>query len=356
MPTIAKPYTREVLPAVRKVRKSAVLSGIVPDARHLDQGGYHVSIADLVRFGNAGDYSNRAKLDKAPPVTTAGRDNACAIDISMNTADMKATYKAVETVWKNRATDTRAKYVNAINVWDGVKGHAPKRFNFQTGTKTNASKDHEWHAHGDWPRVWVDEQYNASSARRAARAMASIIVGQTHDAWLRQEQLGKYAPKPPAPAKPTPAPTAPAPEDDDTMITHSHTLPARYAYRTPDTAGIVDSSAILDLPLPPASWSAHRWGKDYDPPYISIAGDHMTGPQRVRVAINDGVRWHVKVVEIVDGGRVNVNAPPAAGPAAYNVVIGRVAPADLPADATLPDQLPGDDGVIGVLVELVRKK
>jgi hypothetical protein len=353
--TRARPHTRAAAAAIVKGTPGAVLSGIVPDSAHLDDGGYHVSIADLRRYGNAGDYSNTRTLDKAPPVTTAGRENACAIDVSMPKASMIRTYKNVERVFNARKTDTRAKYINAINVWSGQAGVAPVRFNFQTGSRGRANRSHEWHGHGDWPRVFVDDGYNAASAERAARAMVSVWLGQSHDAWLRQEKLGPYAPKPPAPpVKPkppvTPAP-APAPAQEDDHMIDSYTLPARIAYRTPDTAGIVDAEAILTLPLPPVGHPQHSWGKAYGKPYISLAGDHMTAPQRVRVAINDGAKWLVRVYEVKAGARFNVEVPPPANLTAYNVLIGRVAPDGLAADAPLPEP----EGVIGVLVEMIKK-
>lgn len=342
MATVAQPHTRAAAAAMVKGIPGAVLSGIVPDQAHLDDGGYHVSIDDLRRYGNTGDYSNTRTLDKSPPVTAAGRRNACAVDISLPKAQMITVYRNVERVWKTRATDTRAKYINAINVWDGVDAHDPVRFNFQTGTKTRANRTHTWHYHCDWVRLFVDLGFSRDAAERAARAMVSTVLGQSHDAWQRQEQLGPYAPKP-----------APAPEpaqEDDHMI-ETLTLPAALAYRTPDTAGIVDPSAILAVPLPPLGHPTHSWGKAYSKPYISLAGDHMRTPQRVRVAINDGAAWHVKIYEVSAGARFNVDVPPPANQTAYNVLIGRVAPDGLAADAPLPEP----DGVIGVLVEMIRK-
>lgn len=352
MATVAAPHTRAAAAAMVRGIPGAVLSGIVPDEDHLDTGGYHVSIDDLRRYGNQGDYSNTRTLDKSPPVTAAGRRNACAVDVSLPKAQMIKVYGNVERVWKNRANDTRAKYVNAINVWDGVASHDPVRFNFQTGTKTRANRTHTWHFHADWVRLFVDLGYSREAAERAARAMVSVILGQSHDAWQRQEQLGPYAPKPPKPAPVPPKPTpAPAPAQEDDHMIETLTLPAALAYRTPDTAGIVDASAILVVPLPPVGHPTHSWGKAYSKPYISLAGDHMRTPQRVRVAINDGAKWHVKIYEVTAGARFNVDVPAPANQSAYNVLIGRVAPDGLAADAPLPEP----DGVIGVLVEMIKK-
>ncbi len=157
---------------------SAVLSGIVPDRAHLDDGGYHVSLADLAAYGNLGDYSSSRPLDKAPPVTTAGRVFAAAVDVSMSKADMVRLYGRAMAVFNNPA-DPRRKYINAINVWDGNPNHAPRRLNFQTGSNTTASKDHTWHSHGDQPRAYVDVHRNAAEAWQAARAFVSMVKGDS---------------------------------------------------------------------------------------------------------------------------------------------------------------------------------
>ncbi len=346
MATIAKPYTRACAATIVKRYKSAVLSGIVPDAAHLDNGGYHVSIDDLKRFGNAGDYSNTRPLDKAPPVTADGRKNSCALDVSLGKADMITVYGHVERAWKARKTDTRAKYINAINVWSGKKDVRPVRFNFQKGTKEAASWDHTWHGHGDWVRIFVDAGYSLPAAERAARAMASVWIGQTHDQWQRQEKLGPYAPKPPAP------PSTSTPEDDDTMIANTHQLPAAYAY---DAAGKplpgrIAAAALVSVGLPPAGHPEHRWGKDYSKPYLSLVADAIPAGTQIRVAIHDGVKWHPTIVTVKAGARQQLAVPAPASQAAYNITIGRVQP-KVPAGGTAPEPA----GTIGLLVEMLHK-
>jgi hypothetical protein len=350
MTTIAATHTRAVFPAIKPTYPSAVLSGIVPDQSHLDDGGYHVSLDDLKRYGNLGDYSSTRTLDKSPPVTATGRRYACAIDISLSRTDMVTMYGHVERAWRNRATDTRTKYVNAINVWSGEAGVRPVRFNFQQGTRANASKDHEWHAHGDWVRVYVDDAYSALSAERAARAFVSILIGQTHDQWQRQEQLGPYAPKPPAatqPANPAPAP-APAPEDDDDMITQTYQLPTAYAY---DPAGkVLDPAAVRMIGTPPAGLKTHRWGADYKL-FVSVIGDHIAADTVVRVAINDGKSWHVSYVKLAPGvdGRVAVKVPAPATDSAYAISAGLCTP-----KVDSGAELPAPAAALGVVVEMLR--
>lgn len=352
MTTIAATHTRAVFPAIKPTYPSAVLSGIVPDQDHLDQGGYHVSLDDLKRYGNLGDYSSTRTLDKRPPVTTIGATYSCAIDISLSKADMVAMYERVERAWKNRDGDTRTQYVNAINVWSGKAGVRPVRFNFQQGTKANASKDHEWHAHADWVRVFVDNGYSEIGAERGARAMVSFLIGQSHDAWQRQERLGPYAPapKPPAstqPVKPAPAP-APVPEDDDDMITQTYQLPAAYAY---DPAGkVLDPASVRMIGTPPAGWKAHRWGADYKL-FVSVIGDHLTVDTTVRIAINDGKSWHVSYVKLTPGvdGRVSVPVPAPATDTAYAISAGLCAPkVDSGAELGAPT------AALGVVVEMLR--
>lgn len=345
MATIAKPYTRAAAAVIVGHYRSAVLSGIVPDAQHLDDGGYHVSIDDLRRYGNAGDYSNTRPLDKAPPVTAAGRRNSCALDVSLSRADMVKVYGNVERVWLRRSTDTRAKYINAINVWSGKTGVRPVRFNFQRGTREGASKDHEWHGHGDWPRVYVDDQYSASAAVRAGRAMASVWIGQSHDAWQQQEKLGPYAPN-------APRPTPPGTPEDDDMIANTHQLPVAYAY---DDAGkplpgTDAAAAIVSIGLPPAGHADHRWGRDYSKPYLSLAADAVPAGTRVRVGIHDGKTWHVKIVTVKGGARQSLTVPVPASQAAYNITIGRVQP-----KITAGTDPAAPAGSIGLLVEMLRK-
>lgn len=169
---------------------SAVLSGIVPDQSHLDDGGYHVSIEDLVRFGNAGDYSNRRTLDKAPPVTTAGRRYAAAVDMSMSRADMAKLYGRAKRVYDDRS-DPRRRYLNAINVWDGVDGHSPRRLDFQANTNSTASADHTWHSHEDQPRAYVDVNLDEAEAWTAAKAFVSMAKGETVEQWLKSIGQGE---------------------------------------------------------------------------------------------------------------------------------------------------------------------
>lgn len=346
MTTLAAEPTRWLAAQVVAHYPSAVVSGIVPDAQHLQDGGYHVSINDLYRYGNQGDYSNRRPLDISPPVTTSGRKYAAAHDVSMGKRDMVRFHDRVRLAWLNRSGDSRTKYVNAINCWSG-QGR-PVRYNFARGTQEPASLDHTWHEHTDQPRVWVDLEYSPAGAWRAARAVLSIVTGQTHDAWQRQEQLGPYAPKPPAP---------PTTDEDDTMTLISRQLPDLYAYTSTGAlltdADVEDPTAgIISIPMPPAGHKDHHTYAGHKL-YLSLAADHLTDDALVRVAINDGKIWHVKIHTVPKGhgGRVAVPVPPAQALTAYNITLGLVRPPTTP-DANPEPVLAG--GSIGVLVELLR--
>jgi len=166
---------------------SATFSGIVPDVAHLARGGYHVSIEDLIRFGNAGDYSNIRALDKSPPVTKPdGIKQSAAVDESLSKADMVKLYGRVKKVFDDK-TDPRRKWLSYWNVWNGVAGNLPDRFNFQSDTMSTTDISHEWHSHNDWPRAYVDLDLNSANCWTAVRAALSVVKGETAAQWLASE-------------------------------------------------------------------------------------------------------------------------------------------------------------------------
>lgn len=189
---MAPTQLRTVVAKVEDVRKSAVMAGIVPDKRHLKNGGYHVCLVHLRAHGRLGDYSSSRPLDRPPKVSKAGYGCSCAYDIGMSRADMIRTHGAVRKVWLDR-TDPRRRFVNAINCWDG-SGECV-RYNFQTNTATRATPDHRTHVHGDCPRCYMDPKHPEHA--KAARAHISILTGESRAAWLAREE-----PKPTKPARP----------------------------------------------------------------------------------------------------------------------------------------------------------
>lgn len=195
MATLVSPQLRSVADVVVKKcgLASAVLSGIVPDGRHLDSGGYHCSVEDLKRFGNGGDYSNVRVDDKNFNIKYGA-----AFDVTMSTADMKKVYNRVCRVWKDQS-DPRRKYINAINCWDG-SGDAV-RLDFKANKAKFASADHKWHVHGDMPRRYLLDA-------KAARAWISVFAGEGKATWLAREESPLSSAKPVAVV--TPVPTRPA--------------------------------------------------------------------------------------------------------------------------------------------------
>jgi LysM repeat protein len=208
----ASPTTKHIVDKVEETYKSAVFAGIIPDRRHLEDGGYHCCIVHLWANGNADDYSNTRPLDESHSFSVKGRNFSAAFDISMSTADMKRLHANVRRVWLDRS-DPRRKYINAINCWDGT-GDAV-RYDFQANTAKWASPDHKWHTHGDQPRAYVDIHHDEKRAWRAARAYASVMTGEPKAAWIAREEPKPAPvvakPTPPPAAKPAPRPAAPRP-------------------------------------------------------------------------------------------------------------------------------------------------
>lgn len=190
---MAPTQLRTVVARVEDVRKSAVMAGIVPDKRHLGNGGYHVCLVHLRSHGKLGDYSSSRPLDKTPKVTTTGTGYSCAYDIGMSKADMIKTHAAVKKVHADKS-DPRRPFINAINCWPG-SGDA-KRYNFQTGTIGYATPDHKTHVHGDAPRAYIDPKH--PQHEKAARAHISVLIGESRATWTARED-----PKPAAKPKPT---------------------------------------------------------------------------------------------------------------------------------------------------------
>lgn len=200
MATLVSVQLRGIADAIVKKSgySSAVLSGIVPDARHLDNGGYHCSVEDLRKHGNAGDYSNTRVDDKNFNV-----EYGAALDVTMSKADMIKAYRRVRQVFDDRA-DPRRRYINAINCWDG-SGDAV-RLDFKANKVKYASPDHTWHIHGDMPRRYLLDA-------KAARAWISVFAGESKATWIAREEkpvppiLPAKSAKPPV--KPAPVPTKP---------------------------------------------------------------------------------------------------------------------------------------------------
>lgn len=193
MTTLAHQLTKDFAAKWDDALPSAVFSGIVGDARHRASGGYHISIEDQV---DPQSYSVTRVDDKAPPGNWP-RNLASAVDMSMSLADMKITYARVGAVWSN-PNDPRRKYINAVNVFDGV-GDA-ERLDFVTGKRSYASPDHKWHNHLEVRRRYATDP-------KAYDAAFSMVSGESLTAYMsRTGQL-------PPPPKPLPSGHAPGTRD-----------------------------------------------------------------------------------------------------------------------------------------------
>lgn len=153
--------------------KSAVLSGLAPDPRHLENGGFHCSIDDLIAHGNGNDYSNTRADDKG-----YNPKYGAAFDVSFSKADMVKGYGRVHAIWADKS-DPRRKYLNAVNGWDG-SGDAI-RLDFDAGVAKYASEDHKWHNHGEVHRRYVRDM-------KAMRAVVSIYRGESKATWITREE------------------------------------------------------------------------------------------------------------------------------------------------------------------------
>ncbi len=166
MSTVATAAMRQLAADWEKLWKSAQISGIVPDARHLRQGGYHCSRQDQVDKSN---YSVVRPDDKLGP------DNAAAaIDMTMNRADMIACTKRRVTVFAD-ASDPRRKYINAFN--GTLDGSTALRWDVYARKRTSASSDHTWHVHMEVRRKYVESS-------SAMAAILSVLKGQSKAAFL----------------------------------------------------------------------------------------------------------------------------------------------------------------------------
>jgi hypothetical protein len=139
--------------------KSAVLSGIVGDASH--KGGYHRSREDQPSKAN---YSVVRPDDRLGP-----DDAASAVDMSMNTADMKTCTARLAKAYDNVA-DPRRKYMNAFN--GTTNGTTARRWDVYARRTEPASSDHLWHVHLSIRRRYVN-------SATATKALISILKGET---------------------------------------------------------------------------------------------------------------------------------------------------------------------------------
>lgn len=143
---------------VRARGGSATISGIVGDARHAAEGGYHISREDiLAAIGR--EYSTSRSRDLRGPSNLAS-----AIDMNLDSLWMIRTTRRVLSACK--AGDYRLQNVRAVNgTLDGVTGI---RIEIADGCVLYSSTpDHVWHVHVEFFR---------DSAADAARQAGFVRV------------------------------------------------------------------------------------------------------------------------------------------------------------------------------------
>lgn len=165
MSTVATAAVRGLAADWKKCFTSAQISGILPDKAHLSRGGYHVSREDQ----SGSNYS------VVRPDDREGRsDAAAAIDMTMNSADMRSCTSRLLYAYTN-VNDPRRKYINAFNGTTNNK--AAKRWDVYGRTVKSATSDHLWHVHLEIRRKYVESP-------TAMDAILSILRGESLASYL----------------------------------------------------------------------------------------------------------------------------------------------------------------------------
>lgn len=172
---LAQEWERTIDGAAKR-NDAATQSGIVGDAAHRRDGGYHISRED-----QPGDNYSVAQYaaDRYGP-----SDAAAAVDMTMKRDGMVTVTKRLLAAAKAR--DPRlVPYVRAFN--GTTNGTTAIRVEVQTFGLFSATVDHVWHVHLEIHRKYVNNM-------AAMRAILSVIAGEALGAWK---------------ARTTPAPTPP---------------------------------------------------------------------------------------------------------------------------------------------------
>lgn len=151
MSTVAPPQLerlgREISSGRIKARfPSAQLSGLIGDARHASNGGYHIGRA----FQSSSNYSvgQFAQDRKGDASWAAG------FDMNLSDHDMLIVTANLKRVFDDRSHPAR-KYLRAFNGTDG-SGDAD-RFDIGKQVRSSASNDHKWHIHGEIYREYAND-------------------------------------------------------------------------------------------------------------------------------------------------------------------------------------------------------
>lgn len=158
----------------------AVFSGVNGDLAHQSRPGKHLS-----RSQNRDKFGTNAWPLRHPKDRQGPSDKACAIDMSMPRRQLVLVHTRLRTIYLNRATDPRARYIAAFNGWDGQG--SPGRYDLVAGTISTADDSHTFHEHGEFFYLYVG---NDADSWAAARAFLSGVKGETVQQWLAAEQGG----------------------------------------------------------------------------------------------------------------------------------------------------------------------
>lgn len=163
---------------------SAQFSGVVGDASH--GYGYHLAANQLP----TSDYSMKLEEDRVG----IDRNAASAIDMTMNTSDMKLVTGRFYRSWQD-PNDPRLNYTReAIGTLDGNNViYMDTHYN----TRGSSDASHLWHVHVGFKRRYA-------TSPEAAKAVLSVVRGETVAQW---QSGAAQPPTPPAPPTPPSTPS-----------------------------------------------------------------------------------------------------------------------------------------------------
>ncbi len=165
MTTVATPVMRKFADDWENALPSAVLSGIVGDTAHQEEGGYHISREDQP---DDNDYSVQLQEDKGGPSNTAA-----AVDMNHSAAEMKLVTSRLLASAKD-ANDPRLNYTREF--YGTLDGKNITGWDTYYGVAATSDNSHLWHIHISFLRKYVNDPV-------AMIAVLSAIKGETVAQW-----------------------------------------------------------------------------------------------------------------------------------------------------------------------------
>lgn len=165
MATVATPVMRKFADDWENVLPSAVLSGIVGDTTHQEEGGYHISREDQP---SKDDYSIQLAEDRE------GSSNAAAaVDMNHSPAEMILVTNRLLASAED-AQDPRLNYTREF--YGTTNGKSVQGWDTYYGKSATSDNSHLWHVHISFLRKYVNDPV-------AMAAVLSVIKGQTVAQW-----------------------------------------------------------------------------------------------------------------------------------------------------------------------------